>query len=434
MIKGDFYGNSFIWFTGQVENRFDPLKLGCVQIRIFGLHPFTTDGRPDTSKLPTKDLPWAQVAIPSTGTTTFGGPREGDWVFGFFQDGPNAQVPVIVSTYGGVESKESIVVNENTPVPPNGVVTRVAGEPVNSRISRGVVDGTIVNVTNQQRSHVCDISNLLKTEVSIIKVAFGTILEAIRKAIQALLAALGFDPSGAIRKTVDMVKEVNAKIQKVRQFLEDLQAYKQIFIDFVRKVRAMIDYILTLPAKILKFVRECLAEFFASLSTFMGDLVGGIQQDFNSNTAELVAESKLLFDNVMTVTAQITDLATTPAQALDTFLTPATKEEVAQASADFETDTGYNLDQVGNNIITSISDSIGTVTNVATNGYSTTASGGSTISVPTTTLSTLFSKNASISTIETTSQIFKNAISSTYPTSQQMANNTSFASNKNPGP
>ena len=42
-----------IFYTGCVENRLDPLKLGRCQVRVVGLH---TENKVE---LPTFDLPWA---------------------------------------------------------------------------------------------------------------------------------------------------------------------------------------------------------------------------------------------------------------------------------------------------------------------------------------------------------------------------------------
>ena len=44
--------NGFIWFTGVVEDRDDPDKLGRVRVRCVGYHT------EDTNKIPTADLPW----------------------------------------------------------------------------------------------------------------------------------------------------------------------------------------------------------------------------------------------------------------------------------------------------------------------------------------------------------------------------------------
>ena len=99
--------DGFIWFTGVVEDRKDPSKLGRVRVRCVGHH---TD---DKERIPTADLPWAHIMHPVTdpsmngmGTTpTF--MVEGTWVVGFFMDAEDKQQPVIIGTLPGVpdESK-----------------------------------------------------------------------------------------------------------------------------------------------------------------------------------------------------------------------------------------------------------------------------------------------------------------------------------------
>lgn len=89
------------WFTGVVEDRFDPEELGRVRVRVFGLH---TD---DTSKIPTNDLPWAHIMMPPTSASISGvgqsptGLVEGSWVVGFFADGENCQDPVVMGSIHG---------------------------------------------------------------------------------------------------------------------------------------------------------------------------------------------------------------------------------------------------------------------------------------------------------------------------------------------
>jgi len=52
--------NKFYTFTGVVEDRHDPEKLGRVRVRCFGLH---SESKTD---IPTEDLPWAQPLLPVT--------------------------------------------------------------------------------------------------------------------------------------------------------------------------------------------------------------------------------------------------------------------------------------------------------------------------------------------------------------------------------
>jgi len=102
----EFMGkNGFQWFVGVVEDRTDPKTLGRLRVRCLGYH---TEG---LDKLPTSDLPWAHVMNPITSATVSGlgqsplGAVEGTWVIGFFQDGEDAQQPIIIGTLPGVPSE-----------------------------------------------------------------------------------------------------------------------------------------------------------------------------------------------------------------------------------------------------------------------------------------------------------------------------------------
>ena len=56
MASSNFMGlDGFVWFTGVVEDRNDPAKLGRVRVRCLGFHT------EDKNDIPTADLPWAHV-------------------------------------------------------------------------------------------------------------------------------------------------------------------------------------------------------------------------------------------------------------------------------------------------------------------------------------------------------------------------------------
>ena len=102
----EFMGkNGFQWFVGVVEDSQDPQTLGRLRVRCLGYHT------EDLVKLPTSDLPWAHVMNPITSATVSGlgqtplGAVEGTWVVGFFQDGSDAQQPIIIGTLPGVPSE-----------------------------------------------------------------------------------------------------------------------------------------------------------------------------------------------------------------------------------------------------------------------------------------------------------------------------------------
>jgi len=109
----------FTWWQGVVEDRNDPAKIGRVRVRILGYHT------PDKADLPTEDLPLAVLMNPVNSASVSGigqsatGLVEGSHVFGFFADGPDCQIPVIMGSLSALSMQppnEEVGFND-----PNGV-------------------------------------------------------------------------------------------------------------------------------------------------------------------------------------------------------------------------------------------------------------------------------------------------------------------------
>lgn len=108
LFKSNFLGrDGFRWWIGQIP----PIKSqkeqsngggwgNRLKVRILGYHPV------NESELSNDDLPWAQVMLPTTsgsGAANYAvNPkiRPGDTVLGFFLDGDNSQIPVIMGCFG----------------------------------------------------------------------------------------------------------------------------------------------------------------------------------------------------------------------------------------------------------------------------------------------------------------------------------------------
>lgn len=115
LLQSHFIGrDGFRWWIGQIPpiesmgkqitgggwgNRF--------KVRIIGYHPYSE------AELPNEDLPWAQCLVPTTAGTgaancsTGVQLQPGDVVLGFFLDGDNAQIPVILAAFGRTSSVPS---------------------------------------------------------------------------------------------------------------------------------------------------------------------------------------------------------------------------------------------------------------------------------------------------------------------------------------
>ena len=87
-------------YTGIVENRNDPLKVGRCKVRVHGVH------NRDTAKLPTEDLPWSIPVLPTSSASISGvgtnpGVVVGSIVAIIFTD-PDQQMPLMLGSIPGV--------------------------------------------------------------------------------------------------------------------------------------------------------------------------------------------------------------------------------------------------------------------------------------------------------------------------------------------
>ena len=339
MITEDFYGKKqFVWWTGVVEDIMDPLELGSVRVRIIGLH---TDNK---SLVPTESLPWAQVLLPTTGANTTTGPREGDWVFGFFQDSEYAQIPVVVGVFPGIQSIQSSIVYAEASArdgvenkPQSTQVDRVIGEPTVVRIARGNMEGTLVNQLNQERKHVCDISPEVKKATNYVRGQFGVVIKALRDAIRAVLAALGLEPSGEISRLVQLAKAIAREIKYVTSVIDEVNMMTKELVEIAKQIRAMIDYILSLPEKTARFLNECLSGFYQALATGIADLfakptVGISSGEFD----ELTKAFNDIGNQSRQLLSQVAQTLTLPAQITGALINPASSENVTAAGQQFD--------------------------------------------------------------------------------------------------
>ena len=106
-----FTGLQSNFFTGVVEDRNDPLEVGRVRVRIYGLH---TD---DKSLIATPDLPWCDVLMPTSTASLSGlgmsphGLVEGTTVMGMFRDESDMQDFVVMGSLFGLPSDKWKIVN-----------------------------------------------------------------------------------------------------------------------------------------------------------------------------------------------------------------------------------------------------------------------------------------------------------------------------------
>ena len=156
MNNDKFLGhNGFLWFCGVVEDRQDPQKAGRVKVRALGHHTASL------IELPTSDLPWAQLMLPSTSAGISGlgqsptGLVEGTWVLGYFRDGIDRQEPIVLGTMPGVPAE---LAGASGFYDPNKIYPKYKDEPDVNRLA----------VNNEDKPHL---ANTLRTATRITGIA-----------------------------------------------------------------------------------------------------------------------------------------------------------------------------------------------------------------------------------------------------------------------
>jgi len=147
--------NGFLWFTGVVEDRNDPFRVGRVRVRALGHHTS------NNTILPTADLPWAQVMLPSTSAGISGlgqsatGLVEGSWVLGYFRDGMDRQEMIVLGTLPGRPSELS---QAGGFYDPTGIYPKYKDEPDVNRLAVNDEDKEHLSLTLRKATRITGIA------------------------------------------------------------------------------------------------------------------------------------------------------------------------------------------------------------------------------------------------------------------------------------
>ena len=274
LFNPGFLGGSFNWWVGQVTDdkewrgNINDKKIKSTseipgwgyryKVRIIGLHD------QEETSLKSKDLPWAQVMYPITSGGGQGGSwqtpaiRQGNFVFGFFMDAQDQQVPVIM----GILGANAQIDQENTTAAAGGQnYTPQSGyggqDPPPDRGANDTnlkteqpAQGTAATVGSPTAVHQENAADKMKTDVmkqrhplecpdpqavSPMK-GIQTILQNLTELIQKVQSALSnyadavssvLNSAGAIADAIktaacDIAKFLMTIIQLIRDFISDL--------------------------------------------------------------------------------------------------------------------------------------------------------------------------------------------------------------------
>lgn len=325
--------NSDFWVGVVEDNSNDPLKLGQCRVRIIGTHSF------DGTELPTENLPWAMPTIPLNGSKTVSVPNLNDWVFGYYLDGQSKQMPIILGTLPGLVNPSTYVKltgaqqqeyleKLSAQAQPSIEPAPKTGEPTTPAISRGDVANTSIAVTNSNLASSCHIASEVSLLLNKAKIETGKIVQAIRETIVNLLQG-----QGALSPAIEGLKQTFAyvaeKLNMINQLLEQIIEPIKKVIQAVAEIRAVIEYILSLPERLRVYLEKCLNDLYAALSKGAFEIVSGAISEATDFDASFLPTDEVL--SVLNETQELlknaATIAAAPVQIADALLSPSNLSE-----------------------------------------------------------------------------------------------------------
>lgn len=219
LLKSNFVGrDGFLWWIGQVapesaqKDQLDKKGWGNRRkVRIMGYHPT------NETDLSNEDLPWAQVLLPATSGSGSGNYATdikilpGDSVFGFFMDGDNAQLPIIMGVFG--KTKEGAATEQYSfPFKPfTGYTSKIKNDGSNlkpNQTNEGTQD------TQKSPYHLPTKTANEKGELSYFR-------------------GIGDKVQFASTKANSFVDKISTELENAIKFVQTLSSYKDLSQDYI---------------------------------------------------------------------------------------------------------------------------------------------------------------------------------------------------------
>lgn len=184
------------------------------------------------------------------------------------------------------------------PQQPSYSKENTAGQPSLPVATRSVL-GTSMDWINGQLTHECDTTAYVKKAVGKATGLARQIALAIRNALKALLKTLGSSPAGA--GLASLVKSITKQIKRLTYWVKKINKFANDVIKAIAEITAVINYILSLPAKLIALFQKCLDEALAEIKRGLFDIV---------SSATSVGDGLSLGDDVKNMVAATKELAT----------------------------------------------------------------------------------------------------------------------------
>lgn len=203
------------------------------------------------------------------------------------------------------------VVEKYPPNSPFAKLSNSTGVQTTPQLARGYLPGSSIELLNNNLNHVCDFKfifniqgdfglGLLNPVTALQKAIKNAKLRAtnrlrnliqnaigqFRQAIDAILKALGFDPSGQISVYWSLGKKILRDINRIIELAAEAVEVVLEWVFFAQQIKQLVDWILSLPEKIKNLLANCIKSFTNSIKEIAQNVQSIPEQIVNLTKAQ----------------------------------------------------------------------------------------------------------------------------------------------------
>jgi hypothetical protein len=121
--------------------------------------------------------------------------------------------------------------------------------------------------------------------------------KTIRDALRYVMRTLGLtDATGEVSWLANTLKTIAREVNRInKEILQPILDFEKYVLAYVAKLRAIIAWILSLPAKFLALLQDCLARLLKLIGAIFKDIGAGLSEGFSEgdgNYDEIIKEAK----------------------------------------------------------------------------------------------------------------------------------------------
>jgi hypothetical protein len=184
---------------------------------------------------------------------------------------------------------------KNPPKTKNSGDAAISGQPTTPGPAAGSLKNTTLDKMNNSLSHVCDFS-LEVQKNNALRLFLVAQAKNIREGVRAVMRTLGLsDSTGQYQWLFDRMKDVTRALKWLqRNVIQPILEFQKYVVDYIKKIQEIIAWILSLPAKLLAVLKDCLAKLYKLIANLMTAVASDLSEGGTGETgfSDVVSAAK----------------------------------------------------------------------------------------------------------------------------------------------